>query len=84
MSDPSSELTCDGLSVGMNLGRLHPDFPRDPTTEQFQRKLQHAITNLCTGLEPLDAVVVSFESTREAALRMEARRYKGQVEIFLK
>jgi SMC interacting uncharacterized protein involved in chromosome segregation len=84
MSDPSSELTCDGLSVGMNLGRLHPDFPRDPTTERFQRTLQHAIANLNTGLRQLELVVLNFESTRESTLRVEAKKCSIQVNFFLK
>jgi hypothetical protein len=24
---------------GTNLGRLHPDFPMDPSTDRFERKL---------------------------------------------
>jgi hypothetical protein len=82
MSDPSSELTGDGLSVGMNLSCLHPDFPRDPTTERFQRTLQHAIANLYTEPNQLEAVVVNFESTRESKLRAEARKCSIQVNFF--
>jgi hypothetical protein len=84
MSDSSSELAYDGLSVGGNLGHLHPDFSRDPTTERFQRTFQHAIANLNAGLRQLEIIVLNFESARENTSRVEARKCGEQVEIFLK
>jgi hypothetical protein len=84
MSDSSSELTYGGLSAGMNLGRLHPDFPRDPTTERFQRTLQHAIAILIAELCKLEIIVSNFESTNENKLRTKAKKCSFQVKFFFK
>jgi hypothetical protein len=36
MEEDSADLT---VVSGSNLGRLHPDFPMDPSTDRFERKL---------------------------------------------
>jgi hypothetical protein len=83
MSDSGSELTYGGLSARKNLGPLHPDFPRDPTTERFQRTLQHAVADLNVELHQLEIAVMDFESAGESASMIEARKCGNQVKKFL-
>jgi hypothetical protein len=82
MSDSGSELAYGGLSAKKNLGPLHPDFPRDPTTEQFQRTLQRTVADLNVELHQLEIAVSNFESMGESASRMVARKYGNQVKFF--
>jgi hypothetical protein len=83
MSDSGSELACGGLSAGKNLGPLHPDFPRDPTTERFQRTLKRAVADLNAELHKLEIAVSDFENAGENASKLEARKCGNQVKFFL-
>jgi hypothetical protein len=42
---------------GTNLGRLHPDFPMDPSTDRFERKLRSNMDRVKKATDGLDGVV---------------------------
>jgi hypothetical protein len=42
---------------GSNMGRLHPDFPMDPSTDRFERKLRSNMDRVKKATEELDGVV---------------------------
>jgi hypothetical protein len=48
---------------GSNLGRLHPDFPMDPSTDRFERKLWSNMDRLGRATDQIDGVVKRYEST---------------------
>ena len=61
MSESDRELACGGLSTGRKLGPLHPDFPRDTTTERFQRTWQRAVADLNAELNRFETLVKMSE-----------------------
>jgi hypothetical protein len=42
---------------GSNVGRLHPDFPMDPNTDRFERRLRASLERVKKPLDELDGVV---------------------------
>jgi hypothetical protein len=42
---------------GANLGRLHPDFPMDPSTDHFERKLRSIMDRVKKATDRMDGVV---------------------------
>jgi hypothetical protein len=48
---------------GSNLGRLHPDFPMDPSTDRFERKLLSNMDRLGRATDQIDGVVKQYELT---------------------
>jgi hypothetical protein len=42
---------------GSNIGSLHPDFPMDPSTERFERKLRSNMDRVKKATDELDRVV---------------------------
>jgi hypothetical protein len=45
---------------GANLGRLHPDFPMDPSTDRFERKLPSNMDRVKKATDRLDGVVGQY------------------------
>jgi hypothetical protein len=48
---------------GFNLGRLHPDFPMDPRTDRFERKLRFNMDRLGRATDQIDGVVKQYKLT---------------------
>jgi hypothetical protein len=46
---------------GANLGRLHPDFPMDPNTDRFERKLRSIMDRVKKATDRMDGVVGQYE-----------------------
>jgi hypothetical protein len=84
MSEVNRELDDSVLSTGKGLGPLHPDFPRDTTTERFLRTWHRAVTELDNEVNRLNDLVEAYENNKSNTLKMEARRCEFQVKIFLK
>jgi hypothetical protein len=66
------------------LGPLHPDFPRDTTTERFQRTWHRAVAELNSEVSRLDDLILAYENDKSNTLKMEARRCGFQAKIFFK
>jgi hypothetical protein len=49
---------------GANLGRLHPDFPMDPNTDRFERKLRFNTDRVKKATDRMNGVVGLYELTR--------------------
>jgi hypothetical protein len=84
MSELNRELDGSVLSTGKVLGPLHPDFPRDTTTERFQRTWHRAVAELNSEVNKLDNLILAYENNKNNTLKMEARRCGFQTKIFLK
>jgi hypothetical protein len=84
MSEVNRELDDSILSTGKELGPLHPDFPRDTTTERFLRTWHRAVTELDNEVNRLNDLVKAYEEDRSNTLKMEARKCEFQVKNFLK
>jgi hypothetical protein len=84
MSDLNGGLDDSILSIGKELGPLHPDFPRDTTTERFLRTWHRAVSELDNEVDQLNNLTESYEENRSDAKRIEVKRCENQVKIFLK
>jgi hypothetical protein len=84
MSELNRELDSSVLSTGKVLGPLHPDFPRDTTTERFQRTWHRAVAELNCEVSKLDNLILAYEINKNNTLKMEARRCGFQTKNFLK
>jgi hypothetical protein len=51
---------------GSNVGRLHPDFPMDPNTERFERRLQSSMERVKKATNEMDGVVGYGQNLRGA------------------
>jgi hypothetical protein len=48
---------------GANFGRLHPDFPMDPSTNHFERKLRSNMDRVKRATDRMDGEVGRYEMT---------------------
>jgi deoxyribose-phosphate aldolase len=51
---------------GSNVGRLHLDFPMDPNTDRFERRLQSSMERVKKATDELDGVVGYGQDVRGA------------------
>jgi hypothetical protein len=51
------EMAARAVVNGSSLGRLHPDFPMDPNTDRFERRLRASLERVKKALDELDGVV---------------------------
>ena len=84
LSELNRELDDSVLSTGKVLGPLHPDFPRDTTTERFQRTWHRAVAELNSEVNKLNNLILAYESDKNNTLKMEVRRCGFQTKFFLK
>ena len=84
MSGLNIELDDGILSPGEELGPLHPDFPRDTTTDRFLRTWHRAVSELDSEINKLDDLVKAFEEDGSDARMMDARNCQARVKNFLK
>jgi hypothetical protein len=83
MSELNKELDDSVLSTGEVLGPLHPDFPRDTTTERFQRTWHRAVSELNGEISRLEELILADEKDRSDTLEMEIKRSSRQAKKFL-
>jgi hypothetical protein len=83
MSELNKELDDSVLSTGEVLGPLHPDFPRDTTTERFQRTWHRAVSELNGEISRLEELILADEKDRSDTLEMEIKRSSRQAKNFL-
>ena len=83
MSGLNIELDDGILSPGEELGPLHPDFPRDTTTDRFLRTWHRAVSELDSEINRLDDLVKAFEEDGSDARMMDARNCQARVKNFL-
>jgi hypothetical protein len=67
---------------GANLGRLHPDFPMDPSTDRFERKLRSNMDRVKKATDRMDGVLRQYELTHsEVDLGGEGGARDAMVEV---
>ena len=84
MSDLNGDLDDSVLSIGKELGPLHPDFPRDTTTERFLRIWHRAVSELDNEVDKLDNLTKSYEESKSNTKKKKVKKCETRVQIFLK
>jgi hypothetical protein len=72
---------------GSNVGRLHPDFPMDPSTDRFEHKLRSNMDRVKKATEELDEVVGRYGQDlggRSRDAMSEVRELMEEVRVGMK